>query len=66
VPADPAQRPQRVGPAHPVGRDAAVRLEVDQRTARARSEDPVDATAVEAEAAERGLELGDVIAAQVR
>ena len=60
------QGPHRVGPADAVGRRAAVRLELLQRPRRAGSENAIDAPAVEAEPAEPRLQLGDVVAAQVR
>src|SRR5687768_2430161 len=66
VGAEPAQDAYGLGPAHSVGRRAAVGLEVHERPGGARSEDPVDPTAVEPEPVEERLELGDVVAAQVR
>ena len=49
----------------PVGVDATVGLDVDQRACGTRTEDAVDAPAVEAEPTERRLQLGDVVATQV-
>ena len=56
----------RVGAADAVGGDAAVRLEVGEGARGARAEDAVDSPAVEAEPTEPGLQLGDVVTAQVR
>ena len=55
-----------LGAADPVDVEPAVALEVRQGAGRRRAEDPVDAAAVEPEPAERGLQLADVVAAQVR
>ena len=55
----------RLGPADAVDRQAAVALEPLERPGGQRSEDPVDLPAVEPEPAEAGLEVGDVVAAQV-
>ena len=52
--------------AHTVDVDAAVALEVLEGAGGGRPEDAVDAPAVEAEPAERGLQPADVVAAQVR
>ena len=54
------------GPAHPVGGRTAIRLEVFQRPRRAWPEDAIDPAAVEAEAAETGLEISDIVTTKVR
>jgi len=59
-------RTHGVGPADAVGVETAVGLEVLQRAGTARTEDAVDATAVESEASETDLQVGDIVAAHVR
>ncbi len=55
----------RVGTAHAVGGEARVALEVLQRPCGGRTVDAVDPTAVEAEPRQRGLEVADVVTAEV-
>ena len=64
--AHPAEGPDRLGRAHPVGGQADVALELGERVRRLGSEDAVDPSGVEPQAAEEPLELGDVVTAHVR
>jgi hypothetical protein len=61
-----SQCSDRVGAADPIGCGAAVRLELFEGPGGAGPEDPVDPPAVEAESAEPRLQLGDIVATQVR
>jgi hypothetical protein len=60
------QRPHGVGTADTVSRGAAVRLKFLESTRRRGAEDAIDPAAVEAEPTEAGLQVGDIVAAQVR
>ena len=61
-----SERPQGLGPEDAVDREAGVALELAERRRALVAEDAVLAPGVEAERVEPVLELGDVVAAQVR
>ena len=63
---DPAERAQGLGPEDAVDREPGVALELAQRRRGLVAEDAVLAAGVEAERVEPVLELGDVVAAEVR
>ena len=65
LPAHPHDAADGLWPAHAVGGDAAVRLEVGQGLRGARTEDAVDAPAIEAQARQTRLEVGDIVTTQI-
>jgi hypothetical protein len=60
------QRPHRVGATNAVSSSSTVRLKLLERTCRPWAEDPIDPATVEPEATQAGLQVGNVVAAQVR
>jgi len=56
----------RVLSAHPVAREARVPLKITERSHGVGAEDPIDATAVKAEARQASLEVDDVVPTEIR
>jgi len=56
----------RVFPTHPVAWEPGVSLKITERSHGVGSEDPIDATAVKAEACQASLEVDDVVPTEIR